>query len=151
MIALETIRPLRDVWRSSMSQEELVLTLLALFAAVALLLATAGVYGVTAQAAGRRRREMGIRMTLGADGPAIVRLVLRQGMVAVLVGLLAGLGASLAATRALGSFLYQVEPTDPLTLAAVSALLAAVGLLACWIPAWRATRVDPSRSLRVDG
>jgi putative ABC transport system permease protein len=151
LVPLESVRSLREVWRTSMAREELVLTLLGVFAAVALLLASVGVYGVTAQAAGRRRREMGIRIALGADRASIVGLMLRQGMAAVLLGLVLGLGGSLLAARSLTAFLYQVEPTDPATLGAVALLLGGIGLIACWVPALQATRVDPVVALKPDG
>lgn len=151
LIPLAASRPLRQVWRTSMAREELMLTLLGVFGGVALVLAMVGVYGVTAQAAGRRRRELGIRVALGADRGSIIGLVLRQGMAAVVGGLVVGLALSLAASRALATYLHGVAPNDPATLAGVAGLLALAGLLACWLPARRATRLDPSDSLRAEG
>ncbi len=149
-IPLASVRPMRDFWRSSMDQERFILVLLSLFGATALLLATVGVYGVTAQAMRRRTQEIGIRMALGAAARDVVLLVVRQGAVLVVLGIGMGLVASLLATRALASFLYGVEPTDPTTLASVVALLGGVALVACYVPARRATAVDPVRSLSAE-
>lgn len=148
LVPIAHARPLRDVWRASMGQEELILTLLVIFGAVALLLASVGVYGVTAQAARGRTREIGIRMALGANAPGVVALVLRQSLSPVGIGLAAGLGASVFAGHALGSILYGVAPTDPTTLFAVAVLLAAAAALACYLPARRAAAVSPVDSLR---
>ncbi len=150
LIPLSTTRTLRDVWSGSMAREELVLTLLAIFGVVALLLSAVGVYGVTAQAARRRTQEIGIRIALGAGAPDVLRMMLRQGLVVVSLGLLIGLAVALVATRALSSLLYGVEPTDPGTLASVMAILGGVALVACYLPARRATTVDPVRSLRAE-
>lgn len=141
---------LQDVWRRSMAREELVLTLLTVFGVVALLLAAVGVYGVTAQAARRRTQEIGIRMALGAGGRDVLAMMLRQGFVVIVLGISVGLLASFALTRTLESLLYGVEPTDPPTLAAVALLLGVVALVACWLPARRATAVDPVTPLRSD-
>ncbi len=150
LIPLADVRTLREVWRTSMAREELVLTLLGVFGILALLLAAVGIYGVTAQAARKRTREIGIRMALGAAGRDVVQLMLRQGMGAVAVGLAVGLLGAVAIMRALESMLFGVEPADPTTLVSVALLLGAVALLACWIPARRATRVDPVESLRAE-
>lgn len=144
------VQPLRDVWTRSMNQEQFVLTLLGVFGMAALLLAAVGVYGVTAQAARRRTREIGIRMALGARAPDVVGLMLRQGLAVIALGLVVGLGTALVATRALSTLLYGVEPTDPATLVSVVALLGGVALVACYVPARRATAVDPVTSLRAE-
>ena len=154
LIPISSVRTLRDVWRSSMSQESFVLVLLGVFGVTALLLATVGVYGVTAQAARRRTQEIGIRLALGASGSSVLGLMLRQGARLIGGGLVAGLVAVLLLTRALatpaGDLLYGVEPTDPGTIAAVVALLGFVGLAACYLPARRATSADPVRSLTAE-
>jgi putative ABC transport system permease protein len=150
LIPIAQVRPLREVWRTSMAREEFVLALLATFGALALLLAAVGVYAVTAQSARRRTREIGIRMALGAVSGDVVRLVLRQGLLAVILGIVGGLAATLVATRALASLLQGVSPNDPGTLGSVALMLLAVGALACWVPARRATRVDPVRSLQTE-
>lgn len=120
------------------------------FAAVALVLAAAGIYAVVAFAVGRRTREMGIRMALGAQPAAVLRLMIGEGMVAPLVGLLLGGAGSLAVTRLLRGVLYQVSPGDPTVLLITMAVLLAVAGLACYFPARRATGVDPTITLRTE-
>jgi putative ABC transport system permease protein len=121
---------------------------------MALLLATVGIYGVVSYSVAQRKREVGIRMALGAENRDILRLVIGQGMMPVAFGLAAGLMLSAAVTRVLTSSLFEtelifgVEATDSLTFAAVTALLACVGLLACYVPARRATQTDPLVALR---
>ena len=122
--------------------------LLSLFGGVALLLATLGVYGVLAFFVTQRRPEFGIRLALGATGGDIAALVLRQGARLVGAGLIAGLGGYLALSRLVGRLLYGVAPTDPLTLALAPAVLATAALFACWLPARRATKVDPIIAMR---
>lgn len=139
---------MRKVWEESMAPETFILTLLSVFGVVALSLAAVGVYGVAAQAARQRTREIGIRVALGAGRPEVVGLMLRRSLVMVGIGLAAGLAVALVAARALGSVLYGVAPNDPLTLAGVVALLAAVAGVACWLPARWAARLDPVRTLR---
>jgi len=121
-----------------------------LFAAVALMLACIGVYGVLSQAIGRRTREIGLSMALGAESGQVARSVLLQGMRPVLLGLLLGLGGAVAASRWLESLLFGVSATDPLSLAAAPALLALAALIACFIPARRAASLDPLTALRHD-
>ena len=148
LIPLAQVRTFQDVWRDSMAREEFILTLLTAFGGVALLLAAVGVYGVAAQAARQRTREIGIRVALGAAGPQVVRLMLRRSLAMVGLGLGAGLVVSLIAARALGTVLYGVAPHDPATLVAVAMLLATAAGLACYLPARRATTRDPVRSLQ---
>jgi putative ABC transport system permease protein len=142
------VRPLETVRTESMARERLVLTLLGVFGVVALLLAAVGVYAVTARAARRRTQEIGVRLALGARGSDVVGMMLRQALGVVTLGLAAGVLASLVATRALASLLFGVEPSDPATLASVVALLGGVALAACYVPARRATTVDPVTSLK---
>ena len=148
LIPIAQARPLREVWRASMARDEFILTLLGAFGVLALILATVGVYSVTAQAARKRTREIGIRMALGAGGGQVVGMMVVQGMTVVAVGLVVGVGGALVAGRVLGSLLYGVAPTDPPTMVAVVALLAAVAAAACYLPARGATAVDPVQSLR---
>jgi ABC-type antimicrobial peptide transport system permease subunit len=117
---------------------------------VAILLAALGIYGVMAQAVGKRVAEFGLRMALGARPVEVTRMVVRQGARLALVGIAFGVAGSLVVTRVLGSQLYEVSPTDPLTLTAVSALLGLTALVACYVPARRATRVDPTKVLRAE-
>jgi putative ABC transport system permease protein len=124
------------------------LLLLSLFAAIALLRSSLGIYGVMAYSTSQRRHEIGIRMALGAASPDVLRLVLRQGMGLVLLGLAIGLFGAWALSRVLAGQLYGTSARDPLTYAAVATLLGAVALAATWLPARRATRVDPMISLR---
>ncbi len=122
--------------------------LLAAFAVLALLLSAVGIYSVLAYAVRRRTREIGIRMALGAQRSDVIRLVVGQGMRPALLGLVIGLAGSLAFGRALSSLVFGVSPTDPATFASVAALLATVALLACALPARRATRVEPTEALQ---
>jgi ABC-type antimicrobial peptide transport system permease subunit len=122
--------------------------LLGLLAAIALLLAGVGIYGVIAYGVQRRRREIGVRMALGAQRGDVLRLVMGQSLTLTAIGIAAGVGAALLLTRFLASLLYSVHPHDPATFAAVAALLTGVALLASYLPARRALRVDPTVALR---
>jgi predicted lysophospholipase L1 biosynthesis ABC-type transport system permease subunit len=122
--------------------------LLGIFASLAVLLAMAGVYGVMAYVVGQRSSEIGLRMALGASQGNVLRLVLRQGLIYVGLGLVLGLAGALAATRLLTSMLFAVKPTDPGTYAVVAVLLLIVALAASYAPARRATKVDPLSALR---
>jgi putative ABC transport system permease protein len=122
--------------------------LVTIFGAVALLLAAIGVYGVLAYSVTQRTNEIGVRIALGAGAPNIVRLVLGQGMLLAAIGLVVGAAGALALQRAVSTILFGISPRDPATFATVLASLAAVSLLACFLPAWRAGRIDPLRALR---
>jgi ABC-type antimicrobial peptide transport system permease subunit len=117
---------------------------------VAIVLAAVGLYGVLAYAVGQRTREIGIRMALGSDRRRVFALVARHGLGLTGLGVVVGLAASAGVTRLMSGLLIGVSPTDPLTFAGVTALLAAVGLAACTVPARRATRIDPVAALRHD-
>ena len=124
--------------------------LLGAFGLLALGLAATGIYGVIAYSVSQRTQEFGIRMALGADGADVRRLVLREGLKVVLIGVTAGLAISLAVARLIAGFLYGVGANDPLTFVGVASLLTAVALLACYLPARRATKVDPMVALRCE-
>ncbi len=124
--------------------------LLTVFSLVALVIAAVGIYGVMAYSVVQRTGEFGIRMALGAQSRDVLRLVLGRGGKLVGLGLVIGLGATLLASRALSSILFKTSAHDPLTLASMTLLLAAVALIACLVPAQRATRVNPIEALRTE-
>jgi putative ABC transport system permease protein len=142
------MRPMEDIVSGALSGPRFNLLVLVSFAAVALGLSAIGIYGVVAFLVTQRTREIGIRMALGARAADVLRLVLREGMAPVILGTAAGLVAAVAATRAIRSMLFGVTPLDPVSLAVAPALLGVVALLACYLPARRATRVDPLVALR---
>ena len=137
-----------DVLKKFMAQRTFALQLLAVFAGAALLLASIGIYGVMAYTFSRRTNEIGIRLAMGAQRSDIFRIALGEGAFIVFFGLIAGLLGSIILTRFLQTMLFDVKPTDPLTFLAISALLAGAAMLACFVPARRATRVDPLVALR---
>ena len=133
---------------NSIADRRLLLTLVTAFAALALALAATGIYSVLSQAVAQRTNEIGVRMALGADAGTVVRLMLHSAMGSVLVGAAIGAGAAIASARLLDAFLFNVRPMDPLAFVLAAAVLIAVALLAAYVPARRATRVDPLRALR---
>ncbi len=148
------IESMRELVSRSMSTQRFPMVLLVAFAGLALLLASIGIYGVISYAMERRVREIGIRMALGAEKGVVLRMVIAQGIKLAAAGVAIGIAASLILARALSSFshlLYGVRPEDPLTLTAVSLLLIATAIAACYVPARRATKIDPMIALRCDG
>jgi putative ABC transport system permease protein len=156
VLALDAEQPvdhvltLQELVADSLARRRLTLTLLAAFAGGAILLAALGIYGVTAYMVTQRQQEIGLRMALGASRADVLGLVVGQGMSLMLAGLGAGLVLSLGLTWVLGSLLVSVRPYDPMSLAAAAGALALVALVACSLPAWRATRVDPLVALRYE-
>lgn len=149
-VALSQVQTLPGVLRTAFLPQRIAALLIGVFGLVGLLLAALGVYGALALQVAQRTREIGVRVALGARVADVVRLVLRRGATLALLGLAVGTLAAAGATRVVASLLYGVSPTDPLTFAAVALLLLAVALLASWLPARRAARVDPVIALRAD-
>ena len=149
-LALARERTLHDILAQSMAPTSFTLVMLAIAATVALALGVVGIYGVISYIVSHRTREIGVRMALGADRRDVRRMVLRQGMILAGIGVVVGLVAAVGVTRILSSQLYGVEATDPMTFAAVAALLTAVALVATYLPAVRASRTDPLVALRFE-
>jgi putative ABC transport system permease protein len=143
-------RTFSQVYSASLGSRRFNLILIGFFGITALLLATAGVFGVMAYSVSRRTREIGVRVALGATRRDVLRMILGQGLRTIFIGVAIGIAASLLLTRTMQSLLFDVTPTDPLTFAGVTLLLVATALLACYIPARRATRVDPIVALRCE-
>ena len=135
---------------AQLAEQKLITRALIAFAAVALLLASIGIHGLVAFSVAQRTREIGIRMALGADASSVLVLVTQRGLWLAAAGIVIGLGGSLALTRVLRALLYGTSPTDPLVFGGSAVLLATVVLVASYVPARRATRVDPMIALRVD-
>jgi putative ABC transport system permease protein len=143
-------RTLSDVLSASLAERRFSMEIVGLFALTALLLAGMGIYGVISYIVSERTHEIGIRLALGAQSRNILRMVLRQGLGLAIGGAAVGLACALVVSRLIAGALYGVTPTDPLTFAGVALLLIGVALLACYIPARRALRVDPMTALRYE-
>ncbi len=148
--ATSTFRTMDDVISTSASGDRFNTLLLGAFAAIALLLTAAGIFGLLSYLVTQRTREIGLRMALGAQPRDVLRVIVGHGLRLVLLGLCIGVAAALLVTRWMSSVLFDVKPTDPLTFATVAVLLAAVAFLAAYIPARRALRVDPMVALRYE-
>jgi ABC-type antimicrobial peptide transport system permease subunit len=141
---------MNGVFDESIRRPRLLAQLLGGFAALALLLAAIGTYGVLSYMVAERRREIGIRMALGAGRGSVLSAVMKQGLILTTVGIVVGLGGALALNRLIAALLYGVKPSDPLTMISVVATITIVAAVACWLPAWRASRLDPNIVLRQD-
>jgi predicted permease len=144
------LREMDEVFTESIQRPRLLAQLLAVFSALAVLLAAIGTYGVLAYMVAERRREIGIRMALGANRSGVIALVMKQGLLLTTTGVVVGLAGALGLNRLIESLLFGVRPTDPATLTAVIITIALVAAVACWLPAWRASRLDPNVVLRTD-
>jgi putative ABC transport system permease protein len=149
-LTVRSLRSMDQLVSESIAPQRFNLSLLSLFSALGLLLAAVGIYGVMAYNVSQRTHEIGLRMALGAQTHQVLRLVLKQGMRLALIGVVLGLATSLALTRLMKNLLFGVSATDPATLAGVAVVLILAALLACYIPARRATKVDPLIALRYE-
>jgi ABC-type antimicrobial peptide transport system permease subunit len=149
-LPIETTVTMDEAVAASVAQPRFRTFLLVLFATTAMLIATCGIYGLMAYAVTQRRREIGVRMALGADRGDVLRLVLTRALRIVVAGLIVGLAGAAGVTRVLQRFLFGVTPTDPIAFTIVTLLLMAVGLMAAWLPARRAARIDPCAALRAE-
>jgi putative ABC transport system permease protein len=145
---IANVRTLDQILSTSVAQQRFSTLLLGVFAAVAMSLAAVGIYGVLSYAVTQRTQEIGIRVALGAARRDVLRLVVGQGMRLALIGMAAGLAVAFALTRLMSTLLFGVSPTDPMIFGSIALLIVTVALLACWIPARRATKVDPMVALR---
>jgi putative ABC transport system permease protein len=156
VISAEPIQPryearsVEELLSTSLAGRRFSVVLLTLSASLALILAAIGIYGVITYSVTQRIPEIGVRMALGAQSDDVIRLIISQGMRPALSGIVIGLGSTLALTRWMKTFLFGVSATDPVTFAMITLLLFTVALLACWIPARRATKVDPITALRFE-
>jgi putative ABC transport system permease protein len=149
-VPLFSVKSMEEYLSASVAAPRFSTTLLSIFAGVALVLTVVGLYGVMSYSVAQRTNEIGIRMALGAQSRDVLLMIVRQGSMLILLGLGIGLAGAYALTRVISSLLFGVTAKDPFTFAAVSVLLAFVALLACYIPALRATKVDPMNALRCE-
>jgi putative ABC transport system permease protein len=148
--AVGMVQTMDELWLEQVAEPRFYMLLLASFAALALLLSTVGLYGVISHSVAQRTHEIGVRLALGAERSAVVWMVLRQGLLMTLLGVVMGLAGSVTLTRFLESLLQDVSPTDPVVFASVSLFLLVVALLAAYLPARRASRIDPMQALRFE-
>ena len=144
------VRSMEEVMGASLGDWRFYMQLLGIFASVAILLAAVGIYGVMSYSVNERTHEIGIRIALGAQPSDVLKLVAKMGLQLTCIGVVLGAGLALGLARLISTFLYGVKPSDPITYVAVALALAAVAFLACYIPARRATRVDPMLALRYE-
>jgi putative ABC transport system permease protein len=145
-----SVRTMDRVLEASIARERMAVLVLVVFAVVALTLASVGLYGVVAHGVTERTHEIGVRIALGAERRHVLGLVVRQGLSMAALGTVIGVGGAIAVSRWIEGLLFGVTATDPATIAAVVAMLLAVAFIACYVPAWRATRVDPTQALRAE-
>jgi ABC-type antimicrobial peptide transport system permease subunit len=144
------LREMENVFTESIRRPRLLAQLLTAFAGLALLLAAIGTYGVLSYMVAERQREIGIRMALGAHQSAVLAQIMKQGLIVTSVGIALGLAGAMGVNRLISSLLFGIQPTDPATLGTVIAAILLIAAFACWLPAWRASRVNPNVVLRAD-
>jgi len=149
-VPIVRLRDMASVFAESIRRPRLLAQLLGAFAGLALLLAAVGTYGVLSYMVTERRREIGVRMALGASRASVIGWVMKQGLLATVVGVIVGVAGAFAANRMMASLLFGVQPTDAATMAGVIATMSAVAAVACWLPGWRASRLDPNLVLKTD-
>jgi putative ABC transport system permease protein len=149
-VPIVRLREMEAVFAESIRRPTLLAQLLGGFSVLALLMAAIGTYGVLSYMVAERRREIGIRMALGAARSTVLTQIMKQGLQLAAGGIVLGLAGALALNRLVASLLFGVEPTDATTFGAVIPTIAAVAAIACWLPAWRAARLDPNVVLRAD-
>jgi putative ABC transport system permease protein len=149
-IPLYGVKTMREYMSASVATPRFSTTLLTIFAGVALVLTLVGLYGVMSYSVAQRTNEIGIRLALGAQPRDVLLMIVKQGSQLIVVGLAIGLLGAYGLTRWIASLLFGVTAKDPFTFAAAAAVLALVALLACYVPAWRATKVDPLEALRYE-
>jgi putative ABC transport system permease protein len=147
-VPIVRLRDMNGVFDESIRRPRLLAQLLGGFAGLALFLAAIGTYGVLSYMVAERRREIGIRMALGAERGVVLTQVMKQGLVLTAAGLAAGVAGALGLNQLIASLLFGVQPFDPMTMIAVVGAITAVAVFACWLPAWRASRLDPNIVLR---
>jgi putative ABC transport system permease protein len=149
-VPIVRLREMDAVFAESIRRPRLLAQLLGAFAGLALLLAAVGTYGVLSYMVTERRREIGVRIALGASRSSVIGLVMKQGLQATVIGVVVGVAGAFAANRMMASLLFGVQPTDAATIAGVVATISTVAAVACWLPGWRASRLDPNVVLRAD-
>jgi predicted lysophospholipase L1 biosynthesis ABC-type transport system permease subunit len=149
-VPLTTVRSMKDVVSASTARQSFTMSLMAVAGTLAFLLGGVGVYGVSSYMVGQRTREIGVRMAVGARPERVQAMIVRQGVTVALLGVALGTAAALAATRLMTASLYGVSATDPMTFALVPIGLLAIAAVACWLPAQRASRIDPVRALTLE-
>ncbi len=149
-VPIVRLREMDEVFAESIRRPRLLAQLLGAFAGLALLLAAVGTYGVLSCMVTERRREIGVRIALGASRSSVIGLVMKQGLQATVIGVIVGVAGAFAVNRMIASLLFGVQPTDAATMAAVSATISTVAAFACWLPGWRASRLDPNVVLRAE-